>query len=170
METVFPDAIAEGPVGEECVSHNEMGEFQQLLAVPLDHPDVVLSEGLVAHPQLGGTRSLVGTKHHAVVGIDVYQPKPHDLQPVLHGTCASRPETTNMRGLPSRLADEAWVNGYGLSATVTKEPACEGDVQAKPVDALRAPAAEVLPVALLAVLAEPAQLGEIYLSRYDHVQ
>ena len=44
METVFPDAIAEGPVGEECVIHYEKGESQQLLAVPFDHPDVVLSE------------------------------------------------------------------------------------------------------------------------------
>ena len=128
METVFPDAIAEGPVGEECVSHDEMGEPQQFLAVPFDHPDVALCEGLVAHPQFGGSRSLVGTKHHAVVGINVYQPKPHDLQPVLHGTCASRPETTKMRGLPTRLADETRVNGNGLSATVAKEPACEGDV------------------------------------------
>ena len=80
------------------------------------------------HLQLGGARSLVGTKHHAVVGIDVYQPKPHDLQPVLHGTCASRLETTNMRGRPARLADEARVNGYGLSATVAKEPDCKRDV------------------------------------------
>ena len=76
METVLPDAIAESPVGEECVSHDEMGEYQQILAVPLDHPNVVLCEGLVAQLQLGGTLSLVGTKHHAVVGINVINPSP----------------------------------------------------------------------------------------------
>ena len=38
METVFPDAIAEGPVGEECVNYDEMGESQQFFAVPFDTP------------------------------------------------------------------------------------------------------------------------------------
>ena len=121
----------------------------------------MLSEGLVAHPQLGGTRSLVDTKHHAVVGIDVSYPTPHNIQPVLHGTCTSRLEMTDMRGLPARLADEIRGNNYGLSATIAKELLCEGDVQVKPIHALRVPAPEFLPVALLAVIAELAQLSEI---------
>ena len=45
----------------------------------------------------------------------------------------------------------------------------ETGVEAKPVQALRAQASEVLAVALFAVPAVLAQLGEIYPSWYNHV-
>ena len=146
-----------------------MREFQQFLAVTLDDSDVVLRERLVAHLQFRGSRSLMGTKHHAVVGIEVDESKPHDLQPMLHGTCTPRPETTNMRSLLARLADEARIDGYGHASHFTEVAQGKRDVEAEPVDALRTPASEVLAVALFAVPAIPAQLGEIYLSWYNHV-
>ncbi len=45
----------------------------------------------------------------------------------------------------------------------------KGGVEAEPVQALRAKATEVLAVALFAVPAVAAHLGEVYLSWYDHV-
>ena len=61
MEAVFTDALVEGAIREECVCHDEMGEFEQFLAVTLDDADVVLRERLVAHLQLRGAWSLMGT-------------------------------------------------------------------------------------------------------------
>ena len=101
--------------------------------------------------------------------IDVYQPQSRNLQPVLHGTCTTRPETTDMRSLLARLADETRIDGNSLSTAFTKEAKGKGDVQAKPVDALQASAFEVLTVALFTAFSVPAQLGEIYLSWYNHV-
>ena len=169
MEAVFAYTVMEGSVREERVSHDEMGQLEQFLAVSLDDTDVVLRERLVAHLQLRGAGSLVCTQHHAVVGVDVYQSQSHDFQSVLYGTSTTRPETTDMRSLPACLADETRIDGYGLASAFTKEAKGKGDVQAKPVDALQAPASEVLTVALLCVLSVSAQLGEIYLSWYDHV-
>ena len=71
-----------------------------------------------------------------------------------------------MRSVLARLADEARIDGYGYTSNLTEVAQCNRDVETKPVDALRAPASEVLALALFIV---PAQLGEIYLSRYDHV-
>ena len=87
----------------------------------------------------------------------------------LHGTCTTRPETTNMRSLLARLADETRIDGYGLASVTAEIAKGERDIEAKPVDALRTPAPEVLSVALFAVLPVPAQLGEIYPSWYNHV-
>ena len=168
MEAVFTDTIVEGAVREECICHDKMGQFEQILSVALDDTDVVLRERFVTHLQLRGAGSLMGTQHHAVVGIDVYQPLSHDFQPVLHGTGTSRPETTDMWSLLPRLADETRIDGNSLAATFTEEAKGKADVQAKPVDALQSLASEVLTVALLTMLPVPAQLGEIYLSWYNH--
>ena len=111
----------------------------------------------------------MAAKHHAVVGIEVDESKSHNLQPVLYGTCTSRPETTNMWSLLARLADETRIDGYGHAAHFTEVPQGKRDVEAEPVDALRTFASEVLAVALFAVPAIPAQLSEIYLSWYNHV-
>ena len=159
----------EGSVREESVSHDEMGQLEQFHAVSLDDTDVVLRERLVAHLQIRGAGSLVCTQHHAVVGVDVYQSQSHDFQSVLHCTCTSRPETTDMRSIPACLADETRIYGYGHASSSTKVAEGKRDVEAEPVDAPRTPASEVLAIALFAVLAIPAQLGEIYLSWYDHV-
>ena len=101
--------------------------------------------------------------------IDVYQPQSRNLQPVLRGTCTTRTETTDMRSLLARLADETRIDGNRLSTAFTKEAKGKGDVQAKPVDTLQTLASEVLTVALLTMLPVPAQLGEIYPSWYNHV-
>ena len=111
----------------------------------------------------------MGTKHHAVMGVEIDESKSHNLQPALHGTCTSRPETTNMRSLLARLADEARIDGYGHASHFTEVAQGKRDVEAEPVDALRTPASEVLAVALFAVPAIPTQLGEIYPSWYNHV-
>ena len=111
----------------------------------------------------------MGTKHHAVMGVKVDESKAHDLQSVLHGTCTTRPETANMRSLLARLADEARIDGYSHAPDPTEVAQGKRDVEAKPVDALRAPASEVLAVAQFTGPAISAQLGEIYLSRYNHV-
>ena len=169
VEAVFADTIVEGAVRKECICHDKMGQFEQLLAVALDDTDVVLRERLVTHLQLRGAWSLMGTQHHAVVGVYVYQPQSHDFQPVLHGTGTPRPETTDMRSLLARLADETRIDGNSLASAFTEEAKGKGDVQAKPVDTLQTFASEVLTVALLTMLPVPAQLGEIYLSWYNHV-
>ena len=111
----------------------------------------------------------MGAKHHAVVTVDVYQPETHNLQPMLHGTSTSRPETTNMRSLLARLAEVAGVDGYGLASLTAEVAKGERDVEAKPVKALRAQASEVVAVGLFTVPAVLAHLGEIYLSWYNHV-
>ena len=41
------------------------------------------SERLVTHLQFSGTWGLMGTKHHAAMGIEVDESKSHNLQPVL---------------------------------------------------------------------------------------
>ena len=74
-----------------------------------------------------------------------------------------------MWSLLARLADETRIDGNSLAATFTEEAKGKADVQAKPVDALQSLASEVLTVALLTMLSVPAQLGEIYLSWYNHV-
>ena len=63
-------------------------------------------------------------------------------------SCTSRPETTNMRSLLARLADVARINGYGLATVAAEVAQGETDVEAKPVQALRAQASEVLAVAV----------------------
>ena len=103
------------------------------------------------------------------MAVDVYQAHTHDLKPMLHGTSTSRLETTNMRSLLARLADVARINGDGLATLAAEVAEGERHVEAKPVQALRAQESEVLTVALFAVPAVPAHLGEIYLSWYDHV-
>ena len=120
--------------------------------VSLDDSDVVVCQRHVALLQLKVARRLMGTKHHAVVTVYVYQPQAHNLKPVFHGTCTTRPETTNMRSLLARLADVAGINGYGLATLAAEVPQGERDVEAKPVQALRAQASEVLTVALFACL------------------
>jgi len=122
METVLVDALIEGTGREECVGNDEVRQLQQFLAVALDDGDVVVCQRHVAFLQLKVARCLMGTQHHAVVAVDVYQPQAHDFQPVLHGTCTTRPKTTNMRGLLARLADVAGINGYGLASTAAKVP------------------------------------------------
>lgn len=111
----------------------------------------------------------MSTKHHAVMDIQVVEFKAHDFQPVLHGTCTARPETTNMRSLLAHLADEARIDGYSHAPDPTEVAQGKRYVEAKPVDALRTPASEVLTVALFIVPAISAQQGEIYLSWYKHV-
>ena len=146
-----------------------MRQLQQFLAVAFEDSDVVVCQCHIALLQFKVAWCLMGTQHHAVVTVYVYQPQAHDLKPVLHGTCTTRPKTTNMRGLLARLADVAGINGYGLASTAAKVPQGKRYVEAKPVQALRAQASEVLTVALFAVPAVLAHLGEIYLSRYNHV-
>ena len=111
----------------------------------------------------------MGTQHHAVVGVDVYQTQPHDLKPVLDRARAPRPEATDMRGLLARLADVAGVDGDGLATLGAEVAQGKGGVEAQPVQALRAKPPEVLAVALFAVPAVAAHLGEVYLAWYDHV-
>lgn len=74
-----------------------------------------------------------------------------------------------MRSLLARLADVARINGYGLATVAAEVAQGQTGVEAKPVLALRAQASEVLAVALFAVSAVLAQLGEIYPSCYNHV-
>ena len=74
-----------------------------------------------------------------------------------------------MRSLPARLTDVAGVNGYRLAPPAAEVTHGQGGVESQPVHALRAQASEVLAVALFAVPAVAAHLGEVYLSWYDHV-
>ena len=74
-----------------------------------------------------------------------------------------------MRSLLARLADVVRINGYDLATVAAEVAQGEPDVEAKPVQAFRAQASEVLAVALFAVSAVLAQLGEIYPSWYNHV-
>jgi hypothetical protein len=99
----------------------------------------------------------VGTQHHAVVGVDIYQPQPHDLKPVLDGARTSRPEATDMRSLLARLADVTGGDGDGLAPLTAEVTQGKSGVEAQPVQALRAKPPEVLAVALFAVPAVAAQ-------------
>ena len=85
----------------------------------------------------------MGTQHHAVVGIDVDESQAHDLQLVLDGTCASRPETTDMRSLLSRLADIAGGNGYRFAVFIAEVADGQGGVEAEPVQVLQAQASDI---------------------------
>lgn len=42
----------------------------------------------------------------------VQESKSHNLQLVHHGTCTTRPETTNRRSILARFADETRIDGY----------------------------------------------------------
>ena len=152
MEAVLMDAVIESTCGEECVGNDKVGQLQQILAVALDDSNVMIDKCHVALLQLKVSRRLMGAKHHAVVTVDVYQSETHNLQPMLHGTSTSRPETTDMRSLLARLADVARINGYGLTFLTAEVAKGERDVEAKPVQALRAQASEVLAVALFPCL------------------
>ena len=152
-----------------CIGNNEMRQLLQFLAVALDDGNVMVCQRHVALLQLKVAWCLMRTEHHAVMAVNVYQPQSHDFQSMLNGTCTSRPETTNMRSLLARLADVARINGYGLASVTAEVAQGETDVEAKPVQALRAQASEVLAVALFAMPAVFAQLGEIYPSWYNHV-
>lgn len=129
-----------------------MRQFQQFPAIALDDGNVMVCQRHVALLQLEVAWCLMGTEHHAVVAVNVYQPQSHNFQSVLNGTCTSRPETTNMRSLLARLADVARINGYGLATVAAEVAQGETDVEAKPVQALRAQASEVLAVALFPCL------------------
>ena len=129
----------------------------------------MVRQRLVALLEFEVPRCLVGTQHHAVVGVDIYQPQPHDLKPVLDGARTSRPEATDMRSLLARLADVTGVDGYGLAPPGAEVAQGKGGIETEPVQALRAKATEVLAVALFAVPAVAAHLGEVYLAWYDHV-
>ena len=76
---------------------------------------------------------------------------------------------SDMRSLLARLADVAGVDGDGLAPPGAEVAQGKGGVEAQPVQALRAQPPEVLAVALFAVPAVAAHLGEVYLAWYDHV-
>lgn len=169
MEPMLKESLVERASGEECIGNNEMRQFQQFPAIALDDGNVMVCQRHVTLLHLKVAWCLMGTEHHAVVAVNVYQPQSHNFQSVLNGTCTSRPETTNMRSLLALLADVARINGYGLATVAAEVAQGETDVEAKPVQALRAQASEVLAVALFAVSAVLAQLGEIYPSWYNYV-
>ena len=169
MKAVLSDSLVECAVREERVSHYQVRQLQKFLAVSLDDTDVVLRERLVAHLQLRGARSLMGSQHHAVVGIEVDKSQSHDFQSALYRTCTSRPETTDMRSLLACLADEARIYCYGHTSNSTEVAEGKRDVEAEPVDAHRTLESEVLAIALFTVPAIPAQLGEVLPSWYNHV-
>ena len=73
MEAVLMDAVIESTCGEECVGNDEVGHLLQFLAVALDDSNVMIDKCHVALPQLKVARCLMGTKHHAVMGIDGFE-------------------------------------------------------------------------------------------------
>ena len=112
----------------------------------------------------------MGTKHHAVVGVDVDKGKPRDFKSLFHGTCTAGPESADMRSLPAWLADVARIYGYSQQSVHIQITPGKGEVELNPVDALGPAAVEIRPVGLLAMGAVTLHLSEIYLSLYRHVQ
>lgn len=54
---------------------------------------------MAAQFQLSRRRGLTGTRHHAVVGVDIDKGKSHDFKSAFHGTRTAGPESANMRSL-----------------------------------------------------------------------
>lgn len=112
METALFDSVHKRTDREESVSDNNIGDLQQILLITLDDRYVMLHESHVTHFQFSSRWSLMGAQHHATVGMDIDKCKPHDFKPMLHGTCTTGSESTDMRSLLTRLADVARIDGY----------------------------------------------------------
>ena len=110
----------------------------------------------------------MGTKHHAVVGVDIDKGKSHNFKSVFHGTCTAEPESTNMRSLHAWFADVARI--YSQQSVHIQITPGKGEVELNPVDALSPAAVEIRSVGRLAMDAVTLHLSEIYLSLYRHVQ
>ena len=85
---------------------------RKILLVTLDDRYEMLHESHVAMFQFSCRRSLMGAQHHVIIGIDIDKCKSHDFKSMLHGTCTTGPESTDMRIFLPRLADIARINGY----------------------------------------------------------
>ena len=129
-----------------------------------------IAQAFAAQFQLSYRWGLMGTKHHAVVGIDIDKGKSHNFKAVFHGTCTAGPESTNMRSHLARLADVARIYGYCQQPVHIQITPGKGEVELNPVDALSPATVEIRPVGLLAMCAATLHLSEFYLSLYRHVQ
>ena len=106
----------------------------------------------------------MGTQHHAVVGVDVYQ-----SSPMISSPCLTAPAHPDQKRPICGVFDLARVNGYGLAPLTAEVRRGKGCVEAEPVQDLQAKATEVLAVAQFAVFAVAVHLGEVYLSWDNHV-
>ena len=91
METALFDSVHKRTDREESISDNDIGDLQEFLLVTLDDRYVMLHESHVEQFQLSSRWSLMGTQHHATVGIDINKSQHHDFKSMLHGTCTTRP-------------------------------------------------------------------------------
>ena len=112
METALFDSVHKRTDREESVSDNNIGDLQQILLVTLDDRYVMLHESHVTQFQFSSRWSLMGAQHHAIIGMDIDKCKSHYFKSMLHGTCTTGPESTDMRSLLTRLADVARIDGY----------------------------------------------------------
>ena len=71
METALFDSVHKRTDREESVSYNNIGDLQEFLLVTLDDRYVMLHESHIAQFQLSSRWSLMGTQHHAIVGVDI---------------------------------------------------------------------------------------------------
>ena len=93
---------------------------RKILLVTLDDRYEMLHGSHVAQFQFSSRWSLMGAQHHAIIGMDIDKCKSHDFKPILHGTCTTGPESTDMRSLLTRLADVARINGYSQYTSIFK--------------------------------------------------
>ena len=112
----------------------------------------------------------MGTKHHAVVGVDIDKGKSHNFKSVFHGTCTAGPESTNIRSLLAWLADVDRIYSHSQQSVHVQITPGKEKVELNPIDALSPAAVEIRSVGLLAMGAVTLHLSEIYLSLYRHVQ
>ena len=112
----------------------------------------------------------MGAQHDATVGMDSDKCKPHDVKPMLHGTCTTGPERTDMRSLLTRLADVARIYGYSQQTIHIEVTSAQCKVELHPVYAFSTTTVEVRSVGLLTLGAVTLHLSEIYVSLYRHVQ
>lgn len=56
---------------------------------------------------------MMGAQHHAMVGVDIDKSQSHDFKSMLHETCTTGPESTDMRILLTRLTDVDRNDGNG---------------------------------------------------------
>ena len=75
MEAMLMDSLVESASGEECIGNNEMRQFQQFPAIALDDGNVMVCQRHVTLLQLEVAWCLMGTEHHVVVAVNVYQPQ-----------------------------------------------------------------------------------------------